>query len=220
MNTVISIVTLRALGLLALVGGQGRASASFYAMADLLEAGKLTDDQLVLVAEKLKLRSIEDADWTDVHERIARDRDILHAPPKQDGRARVGLLGALAVVAGLLLAAPAIAAEPAPRQATLSWLAPTTYSDGSSISFADRQLLRFNVYRGAAGSQLSAKVKIAEGVSGLQYVDGNRPLGVTDCYQVTAFFVGEPETEGAPSSEGCKSYPRPKAGQTQGLTVD
>lgn len=125
----------------------------------------------------------------------------------QGGRSRLGFLVGLLAVAGL-----ALAAEPAVRQATLSWTPPTQYVDGSEIATADMGLLRYHVYRGARGTAPAQKTRIATNLATLQHVDTGRPIGVEECYQVTALFVGQPSTEGGPSAEGCKSHPRPAAG--------
>ena len=100
---------------------------------------------------------------------------------------------AVAVIAGV-----AFAASPSPRQAALSWTAPTQDVEGNAISG-----LTYNVYRGAKGTTLAQKTRIVTGTSVLSYVDSGRPAGVEECYNVTAFNG----LESGPSAEGCKSYP-------------
>lgn len=212
MNLTLTLIGLRGLALLSLLSGKTKLSDTLYLTADLVAAGKATDEQLQLVADKLASRRLEENDWVDVYERINQSRDVLHAPTPpagQAGRARVALLVLLALAGGLAL--PALSAEPAVRQAQLSWTAPTQYVDGTTIAAAEAATLRYNVYRGARGTLPAAKVKVASNVSTLAYLDAGRPPG-EDCYQVTALFDGQPATEGGPSAEGCKSYPRPAAG--------
>lgn len=216
MNVVYSLIALRGLALLALLTGKSNLSGTLYDIADLTEAGRATDEHLTLISEKLKARSLVEADWQQVHDRIATDRALLHAPAAQAGRARLPMLLALLLVGA---AGIALAASPAVRQATLSWTVPTLYSDGTAIGAEDLPTLRYNVYRGAKGTSPAAKTRIAESLDGLLYVDTVRPPGVEECYQVTALFNGQPLTEGGPSAEGCKSHPRPAAG-TPTLTVE
>lgn len=69
----LAIVGLRAAALALLVAGDTRSSERLYTLADLVEAGKATDDHMALVAEKLKQRELTDADWDDVMSRINAD---------------------------------------------------------------------------------------------------------------------------------------------------
>lgn len=105
----------------------------------------------------------------------------------------------LSVMASLCaFAAIANAAEPT-RQAELSWSAVTQDTAGNTITG-----VTYRVYRGAPGA---AKAVIANNLTALVYTDSARPVGI-DCYQVTAVKDG---LEGAPSTEGCKSYFTPAA---------
>lgn len=69
----LAIIGLRAAGLALVLAGDKRSSDRLYTLADLVEAGKATDDHMQLVAEKLKNREITDADWDDVMARIDAD---------------------------------------------------------------------------------------------------------------------------------------------------
>lgn len=72
-SKILALVGLRGLALALAIAGQSKASAALYTLADAAEAGKAIDDQMALVAEKLKNRSVTDADWTDVVARINAD---------------------------------------------------------------------------------------------------------------------------------------------------
>lgn len=69
----LAIVGMRAAALALALAGQGRASNALYLLADAAEAGKAVDDHLNAVAEKLKTRTANDADWVDVAARIEAD---------------------------------------------------------------------------------------------------------------------------------------------------
>lgn len=69
----LAIIGMRAAALALGLAGQTRASNSLYLLADAAEAGKPVDDHLNAVAEKLKTRSANDADWSDVAARIEAD---------------------------------------------------------------------------------------------------------------------------------------------------
>lgn len=69
----LAIIGLRAAALSLLLAGDSKSSERLYTLADLVEAGKATDDHMALVAEKLKNRNITDADWDDVFNRIEED---------------------------------------------------------------------------------------------------------------------------------------------------
>lgn len=171
--TLLTQLTERAAGVANLIG---RAQA----------AGRdVTDDEID------QLRADDDVARADLEKAIAEARN------RQAGRAVPALLlwvlfmGMIGACIGV-----AVAAAPAVRQASLSWVAPTQYTDGTPITTP----LTYNVYRGARGS---AKARIATGVVALAYVDSGRPAGVEECYQVSAVAV----EESALSAEGCKSYP-------------
>jgi hypothetical protein len=69
----LAVIGLRAAGLTLLLSGQTKGSEQLYALADLTEAGKATDEHMNLIAEKLKTRPVDDADWDDVMQRIEQD---------------------------------------------------------------------------------------------------------------------------------------------------
>jgi hypothetical protein len=70
-TTTLILIALRAAALgLSLVPGRTKTADNLYLLADVIEAGKLTDDHMREVAEKLKAREINDDDWADVMARI------------------------------------------------------------------------------------------------------------------------------------------------------
>lgn len=200
MNGVLAVIALRGLALATLLAGKAKLADTLYATADLVDAGRATDEHLRLVAEKLKARELEESDWEDVYARIEASRAQLHA---SEGGFAKPLLLALVAVLGLGVA---MAAAPV-RQATLSWSAVTQDVEGNAING-----VTYNVYRGA---RAAAKAQVATGITGLSFVDTGRPAGVEDCYYVTAVKGGE----SAPSAEGCKSYPALAPASPTGLTV-
>lgn len=75
----LAIVGLRAAGLALTLAGDRVSSERLYMLADLVEAGKLTDDHMAQVAEKLKNRDLTEADWDDVMNRIEEDSNRLQS---------------------------------------------------------------------------------------------------------------------------------------------
>lgn len=69
----LGVIGLRAAALALLLSGRTAEANKLYALADLVEAGQASDEHMKLVAEKLKSRSLTDADWQDVMDRIAAD---------------------------------------------------------------------------------------------------------------------------------------------------
>lgn len=78
MNPLALVIALRTGALVAGIAGQPRTADRFYTLADGVEAGRLTEAHMQLVADKLKSRQITDADWDDVEQRIASDAARLH----------------------------------------------------------------------------------------------------------------------------------------------
>lgn len=76
----LALIGLRAAALALELQGQSRSSGSLYAVADAVEAGKVVDDHMALIAEKLKDRDATDDDWADVAARIEADSARLQAP--------------------------------------------------------------------------------------------------------------------------------------------
>lgn len=81
----LALVGLRGAALALSLGGQQRGADSLYALADMAEAGQNVDATMQAVAEKLKQRPSNDADWEDVYQRIDADRQRLHAPKPPTG---------------------------------------------------------------------------------------------------------------------------------------
>lgn len=75
----LTVIGLRAAALALLVSGRTKEANGMYALADVLEAGKATDEHMKIVAEKLKSRDITDQDWDDVIARINADSDRLQS---------------------------------------------------------------------------------------------------------------------------------------------
>lgn len=73
----LAIIGMRAAALALGLAGQTRASNSLYTLADAAEAGKAVDDHMNAVAEKLKTRTVTDADWEEVAARIEADSSRL-----------------------------------------------------------------------------------------------------------------------------------------------
>lgn len=70
-TTTLILIALRAAALgLSLAPGRTKTADHLYLLADVIEAGKLTDEHMREVAEKLKEREINDDDWIDVLARI------------------------------------------------------------------------------------------------------------------------------------------------------
>lgn len=78
--TLLTIIALRSTALALLLAGDQKTSNALYLIADTAEAGKLADDHMREVAEKLKARDLSQADWDDVLARIDADGQRLHGP--------------------------------------------------------------------------------------------------------------------------------------------
>lgn len=74
---ILALVALRGTALSLSLAGQTRAANGLYTLADAAERGVNIDAHMAAVAEKLKTRSSNDADWSDVAERIEADSDRL-----------------------------------------------------------------------------------------------------------------------------------------------
>lgn len=95
------------------------------------------------------------------------------------------------------------------RTATISWTAPTTNVDGSTITSA----ITYNLYQGAKGS--ATKPQVATGISAGSKIVTGLPAGEV-CFEVTA--VTAVGGESAHSNEACKTFPQP-APNTVTITV-
>lgn len=111
----------------------------------------------------------------------------------------------IAILLLALLGVPAVMAG----TATLTWTAPTQYTDGSPIGTAP---ITYRVYGGVQGQ---TKTLIAT-VSALTYQHTGAPDGVTYCYQLTAVVNSQ---ESARSTEGCKVMPPLVPNPPTGLQV-
>jgi hypothetical protein len=103
-----------------------------------------------------------------------------------------------AILIGLAFFALSAIAQTAPT-ATLTWSAPTTYSDGTSIP--STVAVTYNVYQGTSATSL---VKVASGVSTLtNTISTGLADGQTYYWAVTAVAGG---LEGAQSNVASKAF--------------
>lgn len=103
------------------------------------------------------------------------------------------------VLLTLLLAATIAVAQAAGPSATLTWVPPTTNTDGTPITGA----LTFNVYQGPTGAESTTPVQT--GLSGTSAtITAGLADGTTVCFKVTAVEGGQ---ESAKSNEACKTFP-------------
>jgi len=98
------------------------------------------------------------------------------------------------------------------QTATLSWTAPTTFTNGSAISGT----ITYNLYAGVQGSTL-AKIQSAI-TTATTTVTGSTslPAGTTVCFAVTAVVAG---VESAQSAQACAAVPLPTPGVPTQITV-
>lgn len=108
----------------------------------------------------------------------------------------------LSLVCGLILAAILAGCSTASSQtlsAALSWVAPTTYTNGAAIPAGT--VITYNVYQGATG----AETLLSSGVSALTFsATTGLTSGSTVCWEVTAVIAG---VESSRSNEACKTFP-------------
>jgi hypothetical protein len=77
--TLLGVVTLRAAALAAALAGQDKTANALYSLANLVESGIAVDSHMAEVATMLKDRTLTDADWEDVKNRIHADSARLHS---------------------------------------------------------------------------------------------------------------------------------------------
>jgi hypothetical protein len=111
-----------------------------------------------------------------------------------------------ALLAGLAFLFAPVANAQAATPATVTWIGPTTFTDGSTIPAATA--ISYNLYQGASG----AEVLLPTPFTSTTY---STTITVTTCWKVTAVIAGQ---ESAPSAEACKSPPKIPSPPT-GLTV-
>jgi len=78
-NLLLAVIGIRAAALALLLAGNTAASNRMYALADLIEAGRVTDDHMRLVAEKLKAGGPSEEDWDELMARIDADHAALQS---------------------------------------------------------------------------------------------------------------------------------------------
>lgn len=76
----LALVGMRGAALALSLSGNSKAGDALFALADAAEAGKAVDDHMKAVAEKLKARSADAADWLEVTTAIEADSARLQAP--------------------------------------------------------------------------------------------------------------------------------------------
>lgn len=102
----------------------------------------------------------------------------------------------LSIFAALALIAFGVLRAVTNNTATLTWVAPTAYTDGSAISSP----ITYTVYQGAKGSP--SKTIAQANLTGLTLtLSGLAPSVI--CWEVTATVAGQ---ESAHSAEVCKSF--------------
>lgn len=74
----LALIALRGTALALSLQGQNKTSDYLYLLADAAESGLDVDAHMALVAEKLKQRSANDEDWSDVTDRIEELSGRLH----------------------------------------------------------------------------------------------------------------------------------------------
>lgn len=90
-------------------------------------------------------------------------------------------------------------AQASPPAFTVTWTAPTQFTDGTAIVGA----ITYQLYTGATGKE----VKLGNPVTSPPYVINPTPAaGTTLCVYVTATVGG---VESAPSGEACGTVPKP-----------
>lgn len=104
----------------------------------------------------------------------------------------------------------AASAQTAINSATLTWSAPTAYTDGSPIA----EPLTFQVYQGLQGA---TKVKLGTPAAGTtRTISAGLLGGKTYCWQVSTVAASG---ESALSNEACKTFPAPLPQAPAALTV-
>jgi hypothetical protein len=110
----------------------------------------------------------------------------------------------------LMVFAAALAVGQATHTATVTWIAPTTNTDGSPITAT----LTYNLYQGAQGAALALKTSAIAALS--TTVTTGLTAGTTQCFAVTAVANG---LESAQSNSACAAVPFPTPGIPSQITV-
>lgn len=115
----------------------------------------------------------------------------------------------LGIVAGALVAGLALA-QNAPT-VTLTWMAPTTYTNGTAIPTTET--LTYTLYEGATGVETQA----ATGLTGTSdIVTTGLTAGASVCFELTATDV-QKGTTSAKTSEVCTTIPQETPGAPTSL---
>lgn len=123
--------------------------------------------------------------------------------PRIERRQRIAIivLAALLLIVGSLAAYKATAQTPPTRTATISFSAPTKYTDGSTITAG--ATITYGVYQGLKG-QFKTRVSTITATS----TTVNTGLQASEyCWHITAIIGG---TESDASEEKCKSFLKPE----------
>lgn len=95
-----------------------------------------------------------------------------------------------------LMVAPLVEAQTPTNTQKVSWVAPTQYTDGSTIP--STVVITYNVYAKLDGA---TEVKLRTGVATSTITTGPFPVGQSNCYTVTVLVNGA--NESARSPEAC-----------------
>lgn len=90
MNLQLMLVGLRGLALLFALSDRQSDAERFYKLADLVDAGRVSDEQMREVAQLLSRRRAVATDFDDILERIETERERLHAPTPTSGQSSQG----------------------------------------------------------------------------------------------------------------------------------
>ena len=78
-KNIVLVIGIRAAALATLLAGKVAEANRLYALADLIDAGSVTDADMAAVAELLKSREVVDADWDQAFANIRAAQARLHA---------------------------------------------------------------------------------------------------------------------------------------------
>lgn len=121
---------------------------------------------------------------------------------------KLKVYGAIALAIVCVLAVLGVVHAASPPFATLTWIAPTTNTDGSTITAP----ITYNVYQGASSTSLA---KVATALSGSSDTITGLSPGTTAYFAVTSVVNG---VESAQSAVVSLAVPFPTPGAPTGIT--